>query len=248
MKSKSNEGIRLQKVLAAAGIGSRRMCEELIDQGRVTINGAVVTEQGVRVQPEEVEIRVDGDLISPFAEKTVLLFNKPVGVLTTMHDELHRPCVGDYVADRSERLFHVGRLDADTDGLLILTNDGQLANHLTHPAFGVSKTYLVRLPAPLPRDIGKQVKSGIMLDDGLARFDQFRVLDSTKSEVLVEVVLHEGRNRIVRRVFEELGLPVRALTRIAIGPVELGELKTGQIRRISSGELKALRRTAGLTE
>lgn len=248
MKSKSNEGIRLQKVLAAAGIGSRRMCEELIDQGRVTINGAVVTEQGVRVQPEEVEIRVDGDLISPFAEKTVLLFNKPAGVLTTMHDELHRPCVGDYVADRSERLFHVGRLDADTDGLLILTNDGQLANHLTHPAFGVSKTYLVRLPAPLPRDIGKQVKSGIMLEDGLARFDQFRVLDSTKSEVLVEVVLHEGRNRIVRRVFEELGLPVRALTRIAIGPVELGELKTGQIRRISSGELKALRRTAGLTE
>ena len=248
MKSKSNEGIRLQKVLAAAGIGSRRMCEDLIDQGRVTINGAVVTEQGVRVHPEEVEIRVDGDLISPFAEKTVLLFNKPTGVLTTMHDDLHRPCVGDYVADRSERLFHVGRLDADTDGLLILTNDGQLANHLTHPAFGVSKTYLVRLPTPLPKDIGKQVKSGIVLEDGLARFDQFRVLDSTKSEVLVEVVLHEGRNRIVRRVFEELGLPVRSLTRIAIGPVELGELKSGQIRRISSGELKALRRTAGLTE
>jgi 23S rRNA pseudouridine2605 synthase len=248
MKPTSEEGIRLQKILAAAGIGSRRMCEELIDEGRVTIDGKVVTSQGVRVKADEVEIRVDGELISPFSDKTVLLFNKPVGVLTTMHDEMHRPCVGDYVVDRAERLFHVGRLDADTDGLLILTNDGQLANHLTHPTFGVSKTYLVRIPAPVPKDIGKQVKTGVVLDDGLARFDEFRVINSTKSEALVEVVLHEGRNRIIRRVFETLGIPIRGLTRVAIGPVQLRDLKSGQLRRISSGELKALRLAAGLAE
>jgi 23S rRNA pseudouridine2605 synthase len=248
MKPTSEEGIRLQKILAAAGIGSRRMCEELIDEGRVTIDGNVVTSQGVRVKADEVEIRVDGELISPFSDKTVLLFNKPVGVLTTMHDEMHRPCVGDYVVDRAERLFHVGRLDADTDGLLILTNDGQLANHLTHPTFGVSKTYLVRIPAPVPKDIGKQVKTGVVLDDGLARFDEFRVINSTKSEALVEVVLHEGRNRIIRRVFETLGIPIRGLTRVAIGPVQLRDLKSGQLRRISSGELKALRLAAGLAE
>jgi len=248
MKPTSEEGIRLQKILAAAGIGSRRMCEELIDEGRVTIDGKVVTTQGVRVKADEVEIRVDGELISPFSDKTVLLLNKPVGVLTTMHDEMHRPCVGDYVVDRAERLFHVGRLDADTDGLLILTNDGQLANHLTHPTFGVSKTYLVRIPAPVPKDIGKQVKTGVVLDDGLARFDEFRVINSTKSEALVEVVLHEGRNRIIRRVFETLGIPIRGLTRVAIGPVQLRDLKSGQLRRISSGELKALRLAAGLAE
>lgn len=248
MKSSSEEGVRLQKILAAAGIGSRRMCEDLIEEGRVTIDGKVVTTQGLRVNADEVEIRVDGDLISPYAEKTVLLFNKPIGVLTTMHDEMHRPCVGDYVADRADRLFHVGRLDADTDGLLILTNDGQLANHLTHPTFGVSKTYLVRIPAPVPKDISKAVKAGVVLDDGLARFDEFRVVDSTKSEALVEVVLHEGRNRIVRRVFESLGIPIRGLTRIAIGPLALRDLKSGQLRRISSGELKALRQAAGLAE
>jgi 23S rRNA pseudouridine2605 synthase len=248
MKNASQDGIRLQKILAEAGIGSRRACEELIDQGRVSINGKIVKTQGVRVFPEEVEIRVDGDLIQPSADKIVMMLNKPTGVLTTMHDEMHRPCVGDYVSDRSDRLFHVGRLDADTDGLLILTNDGQLANHLTHPAFGVSKTYLVKIPAPVPRDLGKQLRTGVPLDDGLARFDSFRVIDSTKSEALVEVVLHEGRHRIVRRAFESLDLEVRSLTRVAVGPLSLGDLKLGQLRRLTSNEIRSLRTAAGLGE
>lgn len=248
MKLPKSEGIRLQKILAEAGIGSRRTCEELIDQGRVSINGKTVKVQGMRVFPDEVEIRVDGDLIQSSAEKTVMMLNKPTGVLTTMHDEMHRPCVGDYVSNRSERLFHVGRLDADTDGLLILTNDGQLANHLTHPAFGVAKTYLVRIPAPVPKDLGKQLRSGVVLEDGLARFDSFKVIDSTKSEAIVEVVLHEGRHRIVRRVFESLGFPVRGLTRVAIGPLSLGDLKVGHLRRLTSNEIRSLRNASGLGE
>lgn len=244
----SGEGIRLQKILAAAGVGSRRMCEELIEQGRVTVDGKVVNVQGMRVNPEEVEIRVDGDLIAPDAEKTVLMFNKPAGVLSTMHDEMHRPCVGDYVADRSDRLFHVGRLDADTEGLLLLTNDGELANRLTHPAYGVSKTYLARIPAPVPKDMGKTLKAGVALDDGLARFDDFSVIDSTKTEAIVEVKIHEGRNRIVRRAFEVLGFPIRSLTRVSIGPLDLRDLKPGQLRRLTSSEIHALRKSADLEQ
>lgn len=242
------QGIRLQKVLAEAGVGSRRMCEDLIDQGRVTVNGKVVQVQGMRVDPELSEIRVDGDLIKNDTEKVVYAFHKPTGVLTTMHDEMHRPSVGDYLSDFDNRLFHVGRLDADTDGLLLLTNDGKLANQLTHPSFGVSKTYLVRIPGPIPKDMGKQLKTGIALEDGLVRFDSFSVIDSTKADVLVEVVIHEGRHRIVRRSFEELGHPVKALTRVAIGPILLGDLKPGQKRRLNANEYRLLRTAAGMVD
>lgn len=241
----ATEGIRLQKVLASAGIGSRRACEELIAQGRVTVDGKVVSIQGMRVDPDLAEIRVDGDLINFSNEKTWLMLNKPVGVLSTMHDEMHRPCVGDYLADRSDRLFHVGRLDADTEGLLLLTNDGQLANRLTHPAFGVSKRYLLKIQAPVPKDMGKRLKQGIMLDDGLARFDDFKVVDSTKNEAIIEVAIHEGRNRIVRRAFEEMGFPIRSLMRIAVGPIELKDLKSGQMRRLTSQEIAALKSVTG---
>jgi 23S rRNA pseudouridine2605 synthase len=241
----ATEGIRLQKVLASAGIGSRRACEELIAQGRVTVDGKVVSIQGMRVDPDLAEIRVDGDLINFSNEKTWLMLNKPVGVLSTMHDEMHRPCVGDYLADRSDRLFHVGRLDADTEGLLLLTNDGQLANRLTHPAFGVSKRYLLKIQAPVPKDMGKRLKQGIMLDDGLARFDDFKVVDSTKNEAIIEVAIHEGRNRIVRRAFEEMGFPIRSLIRIAVGPIELKDLKSGQMRRLTSQEIAALKSVTG---
>lgn len=241
----ATEGIRLQKVLASAGIGSRRACEELIAQGRVTVDGKVVSIQGMRVDPDLAEIRVDGDLINFSNEKTWLMLNKPVGVLSTMHDEMHRPCVGDYVADRSDRLFHVGRLDADTEGLILLTNDGQLANRLTHPAFGVSKRYLLKIQAPVPKDMGNRLKQGIMLDDGLARFDDFKVVDSTKNEAIIEVAIHEGRNRIVRRAFEEMGFPIRSLMRIAVGPIELKDLKSGQMRRLTSQEIAALKSVTG---
>lgn len=241
----ATEGIRLQKVLASAGIGSRRACEELIAQGRVTVDGKVVSIQGMRVDPDLAEIRVDGDLINFSNEKTWLMLNKPVGVLSTMHDEMHRPCVGDYLIDRSDRLFHVGRLDADTEGLLLLTNDGQLANRLTHPAFGVTKRYLLKVQAPVPKDMGKRLKQGIMLDDGLARFDDFKVVDSTKNEAIIEVAIHEGRNRIVRRAFEEMGFPIRSLMRIAVGPIELKDLKSGQMRRLTSQEIAALKSVTG---
>lgn len=241
----ATEGIRLQKVLASAGIGSRRACEELIAQGRVTVDGKVVSIQGMRVDPDLAEIRVDGDLINFSNEKIWLMLNKPVGVLSTMHDEMHRPCVGDYLIDRSDRLFHVGRLDADTEGLLLLTNDGQLANRLTHPAFGVSKRYLLKIQAPVPKDMGKRLKQGIMLDDGLARFDDFKVVDSTKNEAIIEVAIHEGRNRIVRRAFEEMGFPIRSLMRIAVGPIELKDLKSGQMRRLTSQEIAALKSVTG---
>lgn len=246
MNRENTEGIRLQKVLAQAGVGSRRACEDLIDEGRVSINGEVVREQGVRVIVKDVEIRVDGVLIAEEADLVVLALNKPRGVLTTMQDELGRECVGDFVQDRPERLFHVGRLDADTEGLLFLTNDGQLANHLTHPTFGVTKTYFVVIPGPVPGDLGKRLKAGIALEDGLARFDSFRVVDANKSDALVEVVLHEGRHRIVRRVFEELDMPVKNLIRTAVGPITLGDMKPGHLRRLSHTELRSLRSAAGM--
>jgi 23S rRNA pseudouridine2605 synthase len=244
---KTEEGIRLQKVLAEAGIGSRRTCEELIAQGRVSVDGKIVRIQGMRVDPENVEIRVDGDLITSNAAKVVLALNKPAGVLTTMHDEFHRPCVGDYVSERSDRLFHVGRLDADTEGLIFLTNDGILANRLTHPSFGVAKKYMLKIPLPVPKDLGKILKQGVRLDDGLARFDSFQVIDSSKSEALVQVELHEGRNRIVRRVFEHLDIPIKQLTRIAIGPIELKDLKKGQLRHLTKSEVTLLRKAAQLS-
>jgi len=162
---RSESGIRLQKVLAQAGIGSRRACEELIEQGRVSVDGNVVRGQGLRVDPETAAIHVDGERVPTAADTVVMVLNKPRGVLTTMHDDLGRPCVGDYVAGRNERLFHVGRLDADTEGLLLLTNDGLLSQHITHPSHGVAKTYLATVPGPIARDVGRRLKAGIMIDD-----------------------------------------------------------------------------------
>jgi len=237
--------IRLQKVLAAAGIGSRRSCEILIDQGRVSINGEPVREQGRRVDPEVDVIHVDGERLQTKADVVVYALNKPKGVLTTMVDDQGRPCVGDYVTELEQRVFHVGRLDADTEGLLLLTNDGDLANRLIHPSFGVDKTYMATVKELTNKALA-ELTSGVQLDDGTAQATKARIIDRTKNSVMVELVIHEGRNRIVRRMFDAVGSPVTNLVRTKIGPVALGQQRPGVLRVISGPQLRALYTAAGL--
>ncbi len=240
------EGTRLQKVLAQAGVGSRRHCENLIAEGRVEVDGQVVTELGTRIDPESAVIHVDGDRIQLDDTLVYLAFNKPTGVVSTMQDEEGRPCVGEYLEGRTERLFHVGRLDYDTEGLLLLTNDGNLANRLQHPRYGVEKVYLATIPGPVPRDLGKRMREGIELEDGPAAVDSFKVVDSQPGMALVEIVLHEGRNRIVRRMFQEVGHPVIALARPQVGPVKVGDLRPGKMRPLNKREVAGLYKAAGL--
>ncbi|MEK9736746.1 MAG: pseudouridine synthase, partial [Candidatus Nanopelagicales bacterium] len=234
----ADEGIRLQKVLAQAGLGSRRACEELIAQGRVEVDGRVVREQGLRVDPLRANIRVDGERVPTAPDLIVLALNKPRGVVTTMSDDLGRPCVGDYVSDRTERLFHIGRLDSDTEGLLLLTNDGVLAQQLSHPSHGVPKTYIALVPGPIPREVGRKLREGIELEDGPAKVDSFGIVEATPNQALVEVVLHEGRNHIVRRLLDAVGHPVEELVRTQIGPIRLGQLRPGRYRAITGAELR----------
>jgi len=234
------DGIRLQKVMAAAGIGSRRACEKMIEEGRVSVNGEVVLEQGRRVDPETDVIRVDTLRINTAAGTVYLAMNKPRGYVTAMSDPEGRPNVGDLVADRVERLFHVGRLDADTEGLLLLTNDGELAHRLSHPSYEVPKTYLAEVLGPMARDVGKRLREGVQLEDGIVRVDSFKLIDSTSNKVLVELVLHEGRKHIVRRALAEVGHPVQQLVRTAVGPVQLGAQKPGKIRVLTRDELAGL--------
>lgn len=240
------DGVRLQKVLAQAGVGSRRHCENLIAEGRVEVDGQVVTELGTRIDPNSAVVHVDGDRIQLDDKLVYIAFNKPTGVVSTMHDEEGRPSVGEYVEGRTERLFHVGRLDQDTEGLLLLTNDGTLANRLQHPRYGVEKVYLATIHGPVPRDLGKRLREGIQLDDGPVKVDSFRVVDSQPGMALVEIVIHEGRNHIVRRMLEEVGFPVIALARPQVGPVKVGDLRPGKMRPLNQREIAALYKAAGL--
>ncbi|MFY9330521.1 MAG: pseudouridine synthase [Candidatus Nanopelagicales bacterium] len=242
----SESGIRLQKVLAQAGMGSRRACEVLIGEGRVEVDGHVVREQGMRVDPQTAVVRVDGERVPTAADTIVIALNKPRGVLTTMTDDLGRPCVGDYVADRTERLFHVGRLDADTEGLLLLTNDGVLAQHLTHPSHGVAKTYLATIPGPVARDVGRRLKAGIEIDDRLTKVDAFSVVQALPGSALVELTIHEGRKHVVRRLLEAVGHPVERLVRTRIGPIHLDQQRPGRSRVITGPSLRSLYTEAGL--
>lgn len=242
----SPSAIRLQKVLASAGIGSRRACEQLIDEGRVEVDGQVVLEQGLRVDPSSQVIKVDGMRIPTAPGHVVLAFNKPRGVHSTMSDERGRPCVGDYLTGRRERLFHVGRLDADTEGLLLLTNDGELAQRLAHPSHGVTKTYLAQVRGTVPRDLGKRLREGIELEDGPVRVDRFRVVTSAPGRALVEVVLHEGRKHVVRRLLSAAGHPVEGLVRVKVGPIGLGDLRSGKLRTLTLTEVGELYAAAGL--
>ncbi|THA23064.1 rRNA pseudouridine synthase [Streptomyces sp. A1277] len=239
------EGERLQKVLARAGMGSRRACEELIEQARVEVNGEIVVEQGMRVDVHKDEIKVDGLTV---ATQSYLFFalNKPAGVVSSMEDPDGRQCLGDYVTNRETRLFHVGRLDTETEGIIMLTNHGELAHRLTHPKYGVKKTYLAAIQGPLPRDLGKRLKDGIQLEDGYARADHFRVVENTGKNYLVEVTLHEGRKHIVRRMLAEAGFPVDRLVRTGFGPIALGDQKSGWLRRLTNTEVGMLMREVGL--
>ncbi|HEY3713997.1 MAG TPA: pseudouridine synthase [Jatrophihabitantaceae bacterium] len=235
-----DEGVRLQKVLAAAGLGSRRACELLISAGRVEVNGALVTQLGARVDPQTAVIRVDGARIEVRDDFVYLALNKPRGVLSAMSDSRGRRTVGDLVADR-ERLFHVGRLDADSEGLLLLTNDGDLAHRLMHPSFEIVKVYLATVEGVVGREVGRRLRAGVDLEDGPARADRFRVVDSTPERSLVEVALHEGRKHIVRRMLAEVGHPVQRLVRTSIGPVRLGGQRAGEIRSLTRSEVGELR-------
>ncbi|NYI03398.1 pseudouridine synthase [Allostreptomyces psammosilenae] len=239
------DGVRLQKVLAQAGLGSRRACEELIDAGRVEVNGQRVREQGLRVDPDKDEIRVDGLTVTT---QGLLYFalNKPAGVVSTMEDPEGRQCLGDYVTNRETRLFHVGRLDTETEGLILLTNDGELANRLMHPRYGVTKTYLAGLVGPIPRDLGKRLREGVVLEDGLARADHFRIVDNVGKNYLVEISLHEGRKHIVRRMLDQMGFPVERLVRTKFGPLALGDQKSGWLRRLTQPEVGMLKREVGM--
>ncbi|MFI6871665.1 pseudouridine synthase [Nocardia sp. NPDC050406] len=238
------EGERLQKVLAKAGVASRRAAEDLIAAGRVEVDGSVVTEQGLRIDPENAVVRVDGMRVVVRNEQVYLALNKPKGWQSTMSDEMNRPCVGDIVAERvmaGQRLFHVGRLDADTEGLLLLTNDGDLAHRLMHPSFEVSKTYLATVNGEVHnRDIGKQLRNGVELDDGPAKVDRFQVLEVGEGKSLVKIVLHEGRKHIVRRLLAAVGHPVTALVRTHIGPVALGDQRPGTLRVLGRDEIGKL--------
>lgn len=239
------EGIRLQKLLASAGVGSRRVCEQMITEGRVEVDGQVVTELGVRINSEQV-VHVDGVRVTLDETRVYLAFNKPLNVVTSMNDDLGRIDIGDYFGDRKERLFHVGRLDSDTEGLLLLTNDGDLAHRLQHPKYGVLKTYLAQIRGPVPRDLGKKLREGIELEDGPVKVDSFRVVDSQPGKAIVEVILHEGRKHIVRRMLAEAGHPVLSLVRTQIGPIRLGDTKPGKFRRLTKGEVGDLHTAAGM--
>jgi 23S rRNA pseudouridine2605 synthase len=242
-------GVRLQKVLSQAGIASRRVAERMIIDGRVEVDGQLVTELGTRVDPDASVIRVDGARVVLDDSLVYLALNKPRGMHSTMSDDRGRPCIGDLVEHRvrgNKKLFHVGRLDADTEGLILLTNDGELAHRLMHPSFEVPKTYLATVNGSVPRGLGKKLRAGIELDDGPVSVDDFAVVDAIPGKTLLRVTLHEGRKRIVRRMLAEVGFPVQTLVRTDIGAVALGEQRPGSIRALRRNEIGELYKAVGL--
>ncbi len=241
------DGVRLQKVLSQAGVASRRAAEQLMAEGRVSVDGVVVRKPGTRVDPEAQIVEVDGKRIALDEVKHVVVaFNKPVGVVSTMSDPEGRPCLADYLHDYPERLYHVGRLDIDTSGLLLLTNNGELANRLAHPKYEVKKTYVARVHGEVKPYVKRKLMNGIELEDGPVKVDNFKVKETFGELTTVEITLHEGRNRVVRRIMEEVGFPVQELVRTRFGPVRLDRLQQGDLRRVKGNDLTALYAAAGL--
>ncbi|CAM3868607.1 pseudouridine synthase [Tsukamurella strandjordii] len=243
------EKIRLQKVLAQAGVASRRVAEEMIADGRVEVDGEIVTEQGLRVDPSVAVVRVDGVRVVVNESLVHLALNKPRGWHSTMSDDMGRPCVGDIVAERvaaGQRLFHVGRLDADTEGLLLVTNDGELAHRLMHPSYEVPKTYLAWVNGEVQRNLGKKLRDGVELEDGPAKVDRFSVLEASEGKSMVRIVLHEGRKHIVRRLLAEVGHPVQRLVRTHVGTVALGDQRPGSLRVLGRDEVESLYKAVGM--
>jgi 23S rRNA pseudouridine2605 synthase len=242
--------IRLQKLLAQSGVASRRKCEELMLDGQVEVDGEIVTRLGTKVDPTTAVIRVAGKRLPPVSPHVYLVLNKPRGVVSTMSDPEGRRTLSDLVADRPERLFHVGRLDTDTSGLLLLTNDGDFAQRMAHPSYEVDKTYVAEVDGEVTKATIRTLLDGVTLEDGPVSVSQARIVsvsgrgDGARS--IVELVIHEGRNRIVRRLLDHVGHPVRKLTRTAIGPVRLTGLKVGALRELTGDELGALLDAASL--
>ncbi|MDL9981486.1 pseudouridine synthase [Microbacterium sp. ASV49] len=235
-----SEGVRLQKVLANAGVASRRVAEQMIVEGRVRVDGVVVTELGTRIDPETAIVDVDGTAIQLDQSKRYVMLNKPTGVVSSMKDERGRPDLRRFTEEWEERLYNVGRLDAETSGLLVLTNDGELAHVLAHPSFGVTKVYIAKVDGRVtPQTIAKLTR-GVELEDGPIAADKARLLDASGSTSLVELTLHSGRNRIVRRMMAEVGHPVLELVRRQFGPLHLGTLPVGRARELTKVERGAL--------
>ncbi len=237
--------VRLQKLLAASGVASRRKCEELMLGGEVVVDGEVVTRLGTKVDPSTAVVRVSGKRLPPVSPHVYLVLHKPTGVVSTMSDPQGRRTLSDLVAHRPERLFHVGRLDTDTSGLLLMTNDGDFAQRMAHPSYEVDKTYVAEVDGEVHIRTVRQLLAGVELDDGPVTVSRARVVGGdprrdAQGRSIVELTIHEGRNRIVRRLLEHVGHPVRRLTRTAIGPVRLERLPSGTLRDLTSEELGTL--------
>jgi len=235
--------VRLHKLLARSGVASRRKCEELMLSGEVTVDGEVVTRLGTKVDPTSAVIRVSGNRLPPMSPHVYLVLNKPVGVTSTMSDPHAERTLSDLVADRPERLFHVGRLDTDTSGLILLTNDGEFAQRMAHPSYEVDKTYVAAVEGVVYPNVVKRLLAGVTLEDGPVTVSSVKLVGgqgTARDGSILELVIHEGRNRIVRRLLDEVGHPVRQLSRTAIGPVVLGQLGVGEIRELTNDELGAL--------
>lgn len=233
---------RLNKIIADAGVTSRRGADELILDGRVSIDGLVIRELGAKFDPEKVKVEVDGETITQSMTKTYLALHKPRGVLSTMYDPDGRPSLADFIDLRTERLFHVGRLDKDSEGLILLTNDGDLTFRATHPSFGLEKTYIIEFEGKLPQGIEKTLLNGVELEDGMARVLSYKQLSPT----WIEVVIHEGRYHIIRRLMEAIDVEVLRLIRTKFGPISLGETLEGRWRDLNDGELISLQKALDL--
>ena len=238
------EPIRLQKALSAAGVSSRRKAEEMMLQGRVKVNGKVVRELGRRVDPQRDSVMVDGRPIQLDPDRIYLAFHKPKGIVSTMEDEFGRPCLADFFT-HYDRVFNVGRLDQDTSGILLMTNDGDLANQLAHPSYEVEKLYFAKVRGKIQKTELQRLRDGVKLEDGLQKADSVKLIDQNNIESLVELTLHSGKNRIVRRMLDAVGHEVIELTRKSFGPLRLGPMKPGQVRELGKLEVSSLMEAAG---
>ena len=232
---------RLNKIIADAGIASRRAADQLILEGRVSVDGQIIIELGGKYDPEINDVKVDGESLSINKSKTYLAFHKPAGIISTMSDPEGRANLGDYFKDRKDRLYHVGRLDKDSEGIILLTNDGDLAHRATHPSYGLEKRYLVEVEGEFNKQMSDQLLQGVRLEDGLAR--AMKVVHAravSKNHHWVEITIHEGRFHIIRRLIESLGLKVLRLIRLDFGPINLGDMKPGRHRVLNSQEMTNL--------
>lgn len=246
MQEAEQEGqVRLQKFLARAGVASRRASEKLIEAGRISVNGQVVTELGTKVDPEADEVRLDGAPVRKAAEAVTLMLNKPAGYLTSMKDPQGRPCVAQLVPlDEFPALYPLGRLDYDTTGLLLFSTDGELGNAVLHPSHHVDKTYRALVKGKPSEAALDRLRSGVVLDDGPTQPAEVRLAGRKGKNVYVEIIIHEGRKRQVKRMCEAIGHPVLQLHRASFGPLELGDLPEGKYRVLSEQEVAALERAS----